>query len=281
MQRPGDRQSAAKRALLGAASPLVGYFDRRFQELHERIDRIERIDHQPALDRLADQLRRELSQTRADVAADTDTIAELAFTLERFADLFTARMEELAGQFAAAGRGSGPHLDSSVVELPFVFAAAAGLERGANVSAIGDDGRLSTGLAALGLRVTALEPNAEISHPEVAVMDEPVRDWVGPSEPFDAVFVLSPTSALRQAPLSEARATVDRFHKWLRPTGLLLLAVVLDADDGIEGEQLDQLLADWDVERDAYFEHDTAGAWRRVAEVPAVGVALVRAAPRA
>jgi hypothetical protein len=275
VQRPEGRRSAARRALLGAASPLVGYFDRRFQELHEH------IDDQPALDRLAEQVRHELSQTRTDVAADTDTIAELAFTLERFADLFTARMEELAGHFtAAASRAGGTDYDSSIVELPFAFAAAAGLERGANVAAIGDDGRLAVGLSALGLRVTAVDPIAGIAHPDVAIVDEPVSDWVGPSEPFDAVFVLSPMSGRANA-RAAAQATIARVHKWLRPTGLLVVAVLLDADEAAAGDQLDQLLADWDVERDAYFEHDSGGAWRRVDEVPEAGLALVRAAPRA
>jgi hypothetical protein len=275
VQRPEGRRSAARRALLGAASPLVGYFDRRFQELHEH------IDHQPALDQLAEQVRHELSRTRTDVAADTDTIAELAFTLERFADLFTARMEELAGHFTAAARAGGTDFDSSIVELPFAFAAAAGLERGANVAAIGDDGRLAVGLSALGLRVTAMEPAAGIAHPDIAIVDEPVGDWVGPSEPFDGVFVLSPVSDRSNDRAGATQAIVERVQKWLRPTGLLAVAVLLDADEAAAGDLLDQLLADWDVERDAYFEHDSGGAWRRVDEVPEVGLALVRAAPRA
>jgi hypothetical protein len=273
MQDPEAPRSAAKRALLGAASPLIGYFDRRFQDVHEH------IDNQPAFDRLAHDLRHELDRTRTDVAADTDTIAELAFTLERFADLFTARMEELASHFVAAARASDTEIGSSVVELPFAFAAAAALERGANVATVDDDGRLSVGLAALGLRVTALEPTASLAHPDVAVVDEPVDDWGGPAEPFDAVFVLTPTPLPRSS-AGPPRENLDRFRKSLRPTGLLVVAVGLDPDD-VGKEQLDRLLGDWDVEREAYFERDSGGSWRESVDVPTTGVALIRAAVRA
>jgi hypothetical protein len=167
------------------------------------------------------------------------------------------------------------------VELPFAFASAAALERGASVAAIGDDGRLSIGLAALGLRVTALEPVAGIAHPDVAVVDEPIADWAGPGEPFDAVVALTAAFGPPHPRAGIARETIDLLRKWLRPTGLLVLAIPLDADTGIGAEQLDQLLADWDVERDAYFEQDSGGAWRRRADATDTGVALVRAAPRA
>jgi hypothetical protein len=274
VQRSKGRRSPAKRALLGAATPFIGYFDRRFQDMHEHLDEL------PALDRLEAILRQELSQTRADVAADTDTIAELSFTLERFADLFTARMEQLASQFAGIARGGGAEHGSSIAELPFAFAAAADLERGAAVATISDDGRLSIGLAALGLHVTMLDPTASVTHPDVAVVDERVDDWAGPGEPVDALFALTPPARLPDAD-APTRETLDRFHKWLRPTGLLVLAIRLDPDQGNPREYLDDLLADWDVEREAHFEQDGGGAWRCTAEVPATGVAVLRAAPRA
>lgn len=274
-QPPAGRRSAAKRALLGAASPVIGYFDRRFQDVHEH------LDDKSQFDRLADDLREELSRTRADVAADTDTIVELSFTLERFADLFTTRMEELADHIAVAARYDGRELGSNIVELPFAFAAAADIERGAAVATIADDGRLSIGLAALGLQVTAIDPSATITHPDVAAVDERVDDWVGPAEPFAAVFALTPRSAPLHGAPRPAREAIERFRKWLRPTGLLVLAVRLDPDDGVRSEDLQGLLADWDVEREALFAEDAGGAWRRAADVPTSGVAVVRAAPRA
>jgi hypothetical protein len=274
-QPPTGRRSAAKRALRSAASPFIGYFDRRFQDLHEH------LEDQPQLDRLADDLREELSRTRADVAADTDTIVELSFTLERFADLFTTRMEELAARIAATAQYGGHELGSTIVEVPFAFAAAADIERGAAVATIGDDGRLSIGLAALGLHVTAIEPSGTIAHPDVATLDERIDDWGGPGEPFAVVFALSSSSAPSHAEGRPPREALERFRKWLRPTGLLVLAVRLDPDDGVAREDLEGLLTDWDVEREVFFEGDAGGAWRRATEVPTSGVAVVRAAPRA
>jgi hypothetical protein len=272
---PEDRRSAAKRALRGAAGPFVGYFDRRFQDVHDHLDRL-------PFDRLEAVLRQELKDARAEVAADTDTIAELSFTLERFADLFTGRMEHLAAQLARLPADRGLERGSEVVELPFAFAAAADLERGATVATIRDDGGfLSTGLAALGLRVTAVDSGGAATHPDVTVVDDRTYDWVGPAQPLDAVFALTSTASPPDADPRPGRELLDAFHKWIRPTGLLVLAVRFDSGSGARSESLGDLLTDWDVEREAHFEQDGQGAWRRAAEAPATGVTVVRAAPRA
>jgi hypothetical protein len=274
-REPEGGRAAAKRALRNAASPFVGYFDRRFQDLHDHVDRL-------PFDRLEAVLRQELKDARVDVAADTDTIAELSFTLERFADLFTARMEQLAGQLARVPRHSGEERTAKAVELPFAFAAAGDLERGAAVATVGDaDGALSIGLAALGLRVTAVDAGGAATHPDVVVVDQRVEDWAGPAQPIDAVFALTSTNPLADAERGPTREMLPAFHKWIRPTGLLVLAVPLDAETGAGQGNLDDLLADWDVEREAYFERDARGVWRRTAEAPATGVTVLRAAPRA
>jgi hypothetical protein len=272
---PEGRRSAAKRALRGAASPFVGYFDRRFQDVHEHVDR------QPRLDQLAADLRRELSQTRADVAADTDTIAELAFTLERFADLFTMRMEELAGEFAAGARAPDGELASTVVELPFAFASAAELEQGAAAVTIGDAGRLSIGLTALGLDVTALEPAARITHPDVDILTERVDEWGGPGAPLDAIFALTPALDASAAPTRPVRERLDLFRKWLRPAGLLVLGIRAGGGQGMEVADVEETLADWDIARREWFAQDAGGAWRRSGDESRAGVLLVQATPRA
>ena len=271
VQRSEGRHSVAKRALRGAASPFLGYFDRRFQDLHDH------LEDQPDLDQLAADLRRELRDARADVAADADTIAELSFTLERFADLFTMRMEELARQLGAAA-SAGADLGSGVVELPFACATAADLERGASVATVGDDGRLSIGLAALGLQVNALEPTARITHPEVAVVNARFDEWAGPADPLHAVFALA---GLPDAP-GDRRPTpekLDHFRKWLQPAGLLVLGIGVGTD-GVGSEDVDDLLADWDVERRERFAQDAGGAWRRSDDASGTGVVVVRATPR-
>jgi hypothetical protein len=273
--RPGPGNAASKRAVRGIVRPFVGYFDHRFQDLHNH------LDAQPALDALTrtmhdrfDNLRTDLQGTRDDVAADADTIAELAFTLERFADLFTARMEELAAAF----RPDDQPADSSVVELPFAYAAAGALDATAAVATVDGDARLPVGLAALGLRVTALgRPARGLRHPDVTPVDEPLDQWAGPGDPFDAVFALSPATG------ATGRELVDRCHKLLHPGGFLVLAVPLGA--GPPGKQLDELLADWNVERREIFAPVGDGGWRRREQSDAAqpapgGVALVRAAPR-
>jgi hypothetical protein len=77
------------------------------------------------------------------------------------------------------------------------------------------------------------------------------------------------------------REMLAAFHKWIRPTGLLVLAVRFDAGSVAPLETLADLLTDWDVEREAHFAQDGQGAWRRADEAPATGVTVVRAAPRA
>lgn len=273
VQRSERRRSATERALRGAASPVLGYFDRRFQDLHDH------LDDRAALEQLAAALRRELSQTRADVAADTDTIAELAFTLERFADLFTMRMEELARQLGPSGT-AGADLDTGLVELPFAFAAAAGLERGASAATIGDDGRLSIGLAALGLEVTALEPTARIVHPDVSVVTARFDEWAGTTEPLDAVFALAGDPRSSASDRRATREKLDHLRKALQPAGVLVLGVRVGAEAGSGGEDLDDLLADWEVERSERYAQDAGGAWRRSDAASRPGILVVRATPR-
>ncbi len=266
-----------KRPLPRIARPVVGYFDRRFQDVHDH------LDTQPALDELTrtmherfDNLRTDLQRTRDDVAADADTIAELAFTLERFADLFTVRMEELATAF----RPDDQFADSSAVELPFAYAAAGTLDAGAAVATLDGDPRLPVGLAALGYRVTALgAPARRVRHPDVTTVDEPIDAWEGPADPFDAVFALSAPASGRPD-----RELVDRCQKLLHPGGFLVLAVPLGSAPA--PEELGALLTDWNVERRAVFAPVGDGGWRRrqaaESDQPAPGgVALVRAAPRA
>ena len=273
VERSEGRRSVAKRAFRGAASPFVGYFDRRFQDLHDH------LDDEPDLEKLAADLRSELSRARADVAADADTIAELAFTLERFADLFTMRMEELARQFGAAGR-AGADAGPGVVELPFAFTAAADLERGASATTVGDDGRLSIGLAALGLQVTALESTARIAHPDVTVVNARFDEWAGTTEPLDAVFALAGEPDPSAADRRPTREKLDHFRKWLQPAGLLVLGARVGPDHGVGSEDVSDLLADWDVERQERFVQDPGGAWRRSDDTSRSDVVVVRATPR-
>jgi hypothetical protein len=291
LQDAPEQRSGVKRAALNAARPFVGYFDRRFQDLHDHIDR-----QQPASDLNArlDQLVALSRQTREEVAADADTIAELAFTLERFADLFTARMEELVETMFSLGPG-GAGVDAQVVELPFAYAAADTLPPRARVATLSEDGgSLPVALASLGARVTALAAAGVPSgHPNLTVSEEPVERWSGPGEPLHAVFALSTVAGLgldRDEPVADLdRQVVDLFRKWLRPEGLLVLTVpfgewsVGRRNRTYDESHLAELLADWDIAEPRVMERIDDHVWRLVEAGEAqssAGVALIRATPR-
>ena len=287
-----QRRSGPKRAALNVARPLVGYFDRRFQELH---DHVERLQVGRALDERLDHLVSMTAETREEVAADADVVAELAFTLERFADLFTARMDDAVEKLtwahsAAEGR------ESRMVELPFAYGAASRLPVGARVATVDPvDPRLPVTLASLGLQVTAVEVHDPIGHPNVVTVDEPVERWDGPSQPLDAIFAISAVAALgvegQDATADLDRRALDLFRKWLAPSGVLVLTLPYGSwapgppfrtyDD----PHLDELLADWAVEERRVIERVDDGTWMVADPVdarrsPRTGVALVRAVAR-
>jgi hypothetical protein len=288
------RRSAAKRALLGAASPLIGYFDRRFQELHEHLDRPR---PGPDLDRHLNAHLDEISaisrQTREEVKEDADTIAELAFTLERFADLFTARMEEIVETTFSAGAGAAP-IDAQVVELPFAYAAADRLPADAEVATVGGDTELlPLALASLNMRVTALQATGmPTGHPNLSEVAEPVERWSGPARPLHAVFALSAVGGLgldRDDPVEDLdRQVVDLFRKWLRPDGLLVLSVAfgewsVDRRRRTYDERhLAELLSDWEIREHRVMERIDDHVWRLVdSDAPShTGMALISATPR-
>jgi hypothetical protein len=285
-----ERRSGAKRAALNAARPLVGYFDKRFQDLHDHLDR-QRLPTD--LDARLDQVVALSRQTREEVAADADTIAELAFTLERFADLFTARMEAIVETMLSVGPGGAP-IDANIVELPFAYATADALPAGSNVATLtGDGGPLALALASLGLRVTALAAaGVPAGHPNITVVDDPIERWAGPSQPLHALFALSAVAGLgldRDDPADDLdRRVVDLFHKWLQPDGLLVLTVPFgDWSVGrrtriYDDRHLSELLRDWEIRERRVMERVEEHVWRVAeADEPAhAGMALVRATPR-
>ena len=279
VQRSEGLRPPAKRILRGAARPVAGYFNRRFEDVHTHIDNPAGLQHLEAvMHGRFEHLLRELGDVRTEIAADADTVAELAFTLERFADLFTARMEEIAAQITAAR--SPARLEATAAHFPFAFAAASALEPGATVATVGDDGALSNGLTALGLQVTALEPAAAIPHADIGLVTGPLANWEGPREPLDAIFDL--TGAIQAAPdTSPTRERLDLFRKWLDPSGLLVLGTRAVRGRSTATDDGTDLLSDWDIERRALLEQDAGGAWRHSDEISQDGIVLVRATPRA
>jgi hypothetical protein len=285
-----DRRSGAKRVAVSLARPLVGYFDRRFQELHEHLERQQVATE---LDARLDEVSELARQTREEVAADADAIAELAFTLERFADLFTVRMEEIVETMFAASLG-GASLDAHVVELPFAYAAADSLPAGAEVATLTEDGGpLPLALASLGMRVSALDAaRLPVRHPKLTEIEDPVERW-NPAHPLHAVFALSAVASVglgRDERIEDLdRQVVDLFHKWLRPDGRLVLSLpfgewsVGRRSRTYDERHLTELLAEWEISDRRVVERIDNHLWRVVEHdgVPGHrGMVLVRATPR-
>lgn len=284
-----QRRSGTKRAALTAARPLIGYFDHRFQELHDHIDRLQLGSE---INARLDQLVSMTADAREEVAADADVVAELAFTLERFADLFVARMDQTVEKLtwantAAEGRGS------RMIELPFAYGAASTLPVGARVATIDTvDARLPVTLGSLGLHVTALGMQDPIGHPNVVTVAEPLERWDGPRERLDAIFAISDVARLGldgDEPVRDLdRRTLDLFRKWLSPSGVLVLTVPYGSwapgppSRTYDDPHLDELLTDWEVEERRVVERVDDRNWMVVDPSEArrsspAGVALVRA----
>jgi archaellum component FlaC len=69
----------AKDSLRLLAGPLLSYFDRRFQDVYDRLD--ERVD-----------------RLSARVATEVETISEMTLGMQRFVDTSTAQISELIDQ---------------------------------------------------------------------------------------------------------------------------------------------------------------------------------------
>jgi hypothetical protein len=292
--RAPERRSRTKRTLRRFARPLVGYFDRRFQELHDHVDRQSQLQHLATdLSAQLDQVSVLSRQTRDEVAADADTITELAFTLERFADLFTARVDEIVETMFAANLG-GASRDAHVVELPFAYAAAETLPTGADVATLTEGpGPLPLALASLGMRVTVLAaPDLPPRHQALTVIEEPVERW-SPARPLHAIFALSVVACLgldRDKQVDDLdRQVVDLFRKWLRPDGLLVLTLPFGEWSvgrkvrTYDERHVSELLADWEIRDRRELERVDDHLWRVVESGGAhsrTGMVLIRATPR-
>jgi hypothetical protein len=146
-------------------------------------------------------------------------------------------------------------------------------------------------MASLGYQVTALDVRQyRFEHPNLTAVTEPIEEWSGPTEPFDAVFAISTVARLglgAHGPRSTQRldqVAMDLFRKWLRPDGHLVLTVPYgiagtnDVQRTYDHEGLDELLTGWDVRQRLVFEQIDAYTWvPSTGEPSRRGVALVRA----
>ncbi len=133
---PGGRR-VAKESLRALASPMLAYFDKRFQEAYDRID-----------DRMNELYSR--------VATEVETMSEMTIVMQRFLDLAGAQVEDaVAGikEARASAAGDGP----SDAELVFAVAAVGRMRSGARILHVGTDRGLPATLRAIGYDVSTLD----------------------------------------------------------------------------------------------------------------------------
>ena len=154
---PGGRRAATE-SLRALASPMLAYFDKRFQEAYDRID-----------DRMNELYSR--------VATEVETMSEMTIVMQRFLDVAGAQVEDAVATIRDA-RASLERPSGSDVELTFAMVAVGRLPPGARILHVGTGGGLPSTLQALGYDVAMLDT------PEV-----PVAGLDG--GPFDCIIWLS------------------------------------------------------------------------------------------
>lgn len=261
--RPSRRtgRERLKGSLRTLGRPVLGYFDRRFQDVYDRID-----------DRLEGLYGR--------VATDVETLSELSLGMQRFVDLAERQAEDVLTRLREvldATRGPGGVVGASArrrVEELFAIAAVGRLDVGArvlHVRAASSGDELALSLASLGYDVTTVGLPTAANHPDLSVVEVPVESWGGPAEPFDCVVWLD-------RPLDEE--ILDASRKWLDDDGQLVARMSLAAADGDRA-----LLDDWWVLERRLFVLRPPSTWEAVdgpASAPPDGAAtmvLVRATP--
>lgn len=189
-----------------------------------------------------------------------------------------------------------------IVEVPYVFSAAAALPPGSSVLDFGaSESTVSLSLASLGLEVFAADLHRyPIDHPNLQAVTGPIQDWSGPDEPLDMVLSLSTLEHVGLGAYGEARdddglqrRILDCFSRWLGPEGELVLTApygrwqVTEQQRVYDAAHLDALLEGWEVLDRRIHVQTAPDRWEpadgepdpSVWENGAAGVVLLRAAP--
>ncbi|HUF32060.1 MAG TPA: hypothetical protein VMN58_02480 [Acidimicrobiales bacterium] len=121
-------------------------------------------------------------------------------------------------------------VNERIVEIPYAFAAVAGLPTGSLVLDFGAaESTIALSLASLGLEVLAadLRPHP-FAHPGITAVTGPIERWAGPPRPLDAVLCISALEHVGLGAYDEEPTDGDLDHtilslfgQWLRPGGEL------------------------------------------------------------
>ncbi len=152
-----------------------------------------------------------------------------------------------------------------IVEAPYAFASVAGLPPGSRILDFGAvESTTALSLASLGHQVTAIDLRPyPLAHPNLTSVAEPIEDWEGPAEPFDAVLCISTLEHVGLGAYGEDaagdggenldREILERIGGWLAPEGFLVFTAPYGTWEVTEGqrvyddEHLDALFDGWQV----------------------------------
>ena len=192
------------------------------------------------------------------------------------------------------GRVSVSLVNERIVEVPFAFAALAGLARPSRILDVGGaESTLGLSLASLGHDVTLVDPRGfAVAHPRLTVRAIPIEHLPPDDGEYDAALAVSSIEhiGLRAygVPGTDASGDIDalRFVRGrLRPGGTLVLTVPFgppsrdDFQRVYDDTALDELLGGWDVAERVIVRGSSPTVWARDApeDGDRRGVALVRA----
>jgi SAM-dependent methyltransferase len=176
-------------------------------------------------------------------------------------------------------------VNERIVEVPYIMGAVAPLTAGSHVLDFGaTESTVSLALASLGHDVVAADLRPyPLQHPRIRNLVGPIEQWDGPERPFDAVVCLSalehvglgaydeaPTPTSAGEPGGELdRAILERFGRWLRPGGELVLTApygrweVTETQRIYDAPHLDELLRGWTIVDRAVCVQTAHDRWER------------------
>lgn len=168
-------------------------------------------------------------------------------------------------------------INERIAEVPFVYAALAELPVGSRIIDVGStESPVALSLASLGHRVTALDPRPyPLEHANLEVHIGPLETYQT-DDTFDAAVLLSSIEHFGLGAYNlpeDAEADIKalaRLRELLKPGGTLVLttpygdAPTTKLQRTYSPDQLDALLAGWEVRERSYLTRVTSTEWRRV-----------------
>jgi SAM-dependent methyltransferase len=179
-----------------------------------------------------------------------------------------------------------------IVEVPFAFGAIAGLQRPARILDVGAaESTTALALASLGHRATALDPRGyPFSHPNLTVESVTIEQLHEPSDPFDAILLISTLEHVGLGFYGDAtgaqgadRRALERLGQFLAPGGILVLTVpygeahVSEKERTYDQETLTDLLQGWTITRREIVERRDERTWVSVEASGGPAVAMIAA----